>query len=45
MSVWYLVQVEVVVDTKRDEVGQGLGGQVVFGDAQLLVAEGALIDS
>lgn len=42
---YYLVKVEVVVYTKRDQVGQTLGGKILFGDAQLLVAEGALIDS
>ncbi len=41
----YLVQVEVVVYTERDEVGQALCGEVLFGDAQLLVAECALVDA
>lgn len=41
----YLVKVKVAVYTKRDEVGQALGCKVLFGDAQLLVTEGALIDS
>lgn len=45
MSASHLVEVEVVVDTERDQVGQALGGEVLFGDAQLLVAEGALIDA
>lgn len=45
LTVSYLVKVEVAVYTKRDKVGQALGGNVLFGDAQLLVAEGALIDS
>ena len=45
MAGQYLVKVEVVVYTQRDEVGQALGGEVLFGDAQLLVAKGALIDS
>lgn len=42
---YYLVKVEVAIYTKRDKVGQALGGKVLFGDAQLLVTEGALIDS
>lgn len=41
----YLIQVEVVVDAERHQVRQALGGQVFFGDAQFLVAEGALVDS
>lgn len=45
LAVEYLVEVEVVVYTKRDQVRQNLGGEVFFGDAQLLMGEGALIDS
>lgn len=45
LSVWYLIKVEVVVYTERHKMGQAFGGEVLFGDAQLLVGEGALIDS
>lgn len=41
----YLVQVEVAVDAQRHQVRQALGGEVLFGDAQLLVTEGAFVDS
>lgn len=41
----YLIKVKIAINTKRDKVGQGLGGKVLFGDAQLLVTEGAFINS
>lgn len=45
VCVQYLVQIEVVVYTKRDKMRQTLGSEVLFGNAQLFVTEGALIDS
>lgn len=41
----YLVQVEVAVYAQRHQVRQALTGEVLFGDAQLLVTEGAFVDS
>lgn len=41
----YLIEVEIAVYTQRDEVRQALGCQVLFGDAQLLVSKGALVNS
>lgn len=41
----YLVQVEVAVYAQRHQVRQALSGEVLFGDAQLLVTEGAFVDS
>lgn len=40
----YLIEIEVVVYTEGDEVGQTLGSKMLFGDAQLLVVECTLID-
>lgn len=41
----YLIEVEIAVYTQRDEVRQALACQVLFGDAQLLVSKGALVNS
>lgn len=41
----YLIEVEIAVYTQRDEVRQALGCQVLFGDAQLLMSKGALVNS
>jgi len=34
-----------VVDAEGDQVGQTLAGQMLLGDSQLLVGEGALVDT
>lgn len=44
LTVQYLIEIEVVVYTEGDEVGQTLGSKMLFGDAQLLVVECTLID-
>lgn len=41
----YLSEVEIAVYTQRDKVRQALGCQVLFGNAQLLVTKGALVNS
>lgn len=41
----YLVQIEVAVYAQRHQVRQALRGEVLFRDAQLLVTEGAFVDS